>query len=143
MRAIFAIVALCWPAVAIAQITTSFNDGCTINRQGGMMCNGLGPGPSPRRPGTLEGPNDEGKKGPSLSTLYIRLEPGASFKSAACPGDCVLLGVNGGGLSNEMAPFRTVDLDKYSVTLMPKEIPFRLRNQSSKTVEFRVIEIRR
>ena len=143
MRTIFAIVALCWPAVAIAQITTSFNSNCTIYPRGGMGCNGLSPAPIPRKPGALESPNDEGTRGPSLSTLYIRLEPGASFKSTACPGDCVLLGINGGGLSNEMAPFRKVDLDKYSVTLMPKEQPFRLRNQSSKTVEFRVIEIQR
>ena len=143
MRAIFAIVALCCPVIATAQITTSFNDGCTIGPRGSMMCEGLGPAPIPRKPGALESPNDEGKRGPSLSTLYIRLEPGASFKSTSFRGDCVLLGINGGGLSNEMAPFRKVDLDKNSVTLMPKELPFRLRNQSSRTVEFRVIEIQR
>jgi len=132
MRTIFAIAALCWPAIAIAQVTTSFNSGCTIGPQGSMMCEGLSPGP--RKPGAV---------GPFLSTLYIRLERGASFKSTSFPGDCVLLGINGGGLSNEMAPFRKVDLDKNIVTLMPKEQPFRLRNQSSKTVEFQVIEIQR
>ena len=141
MRAIFAIVALCWPAIAIAQIVPSFNWGCTIGPRGGMVCNGLGSGP--RKPSAVESPNDEGKRGPSLFTLYIRLEPGAPFKSASFPGDCVILGINGGGLSNEMAPFRKVDLEKNSVTLMPRELPFRLRNQSSKTVEFQVIEIRR
>jgi hypothetical protein len=138
MRAIFAIVALCCPVIAIAQIAPSFNSGCTIGPQGSMSCGGLGP-----RPGAAESPNEEGKKGPSLSTLYIRLEPEGTFESRSFPGDCVLIGINGGDLLNEKAPFRHLYLDKDTVTLMPKEQPFRLRNHSSKTVEFQVIEIQR
>jgi hypothetical protein len=138
MRAIFAIVALGCPLIAIAQIAPSFHSGCTIGPQGGMTCSGLGPKPS-----AAESPNEEGKRGPSVSNLYIRLEPEASFKSTSFPGDCVLLGINAGDLLNEKAPFGHVYLDKNSVTLMPKEQPFRLRNHSSKTVEFQVIEIQR
>jgi hypothetical protein len=36
-----------------------------------------------------------------------------------------------------------VSLEKDSVTLMPKEQPFRLRNKGSDDAEFRLIEIRR
>ena len=42
---------------------------------------------------------------------------------------------------NEKKPFRNVSLGKGSVTLLPRGKPYRLRNNSSVTVEFRVIEI--
>ena len=126
--------------MAVAQIASSASYGCTIVH-GGMSCDGL-VAPS-RAPGAAKSPIEESKKGPTLSILDIRLEPGASFKSTSFPGDCVLLGINGGDILNEMAPFRHVDLEKNAMTLMPREQPFMLRNESSKTVEFRVIEIQR
>jgi len=140
MRTTFAIAALCCPVVGMAQIASSASYGCTVVH-GGMNCDGLVA--SSRVPSVAKSPIEEGKKGPTLSILDIRLEPGASFKSTSFPGDCVLLGINGGGLLNEMPPFRHVDLDRNTATLMPRELPFRLRNNSSKTVEFRVIEIQR
>jgi len=56
--------------------------------------------------------------------------------------DYVIEGISEGMLLNESAPFRRVSLSKGSVILMPRGMPFRLRNRSSAIVEFRVIEIR-
>lgn len=44
---------------------------------------------------------------------------------------------------NEKAPFLHVSLQKDSVSLMPKEQPFRLRNKGSTDVKFRLIQIQR
>lgn len=140
MRTMFAIAALCCPVMAMAQITSSDNLGCTIVAQGGVFCNGLSAVPS--KPSAVK-PNEEGKKGPTLLLWNITLEPGASFERPYARADYALLGINGGELLNEKTPFLHVSLDKDSVTLMPREQPFRLRNNSSQSVKFRVIEIQR
>jgi hypothetical protein len=132
MRTMIALVALFGPAIAVAQVTSSENMGCTVI-QGGMSCNGLSPG--------LD--SFEGKKGPKLRIWNLKLEPGAAFVQPSALSDCVVLGINGGEVLNEKAPFLNVSLAKNSVILMPKELPFRLRNKGTESVELRVIEIQR
>lgn len=83
------------------------------------------------------------KKIPKLFITHFILEPGAVLDQPSSSSDCLLVGINGGDLLNENAPFLHVYLGKDSVTLMPREQPFRLRNKGSDTVEFRLIEIRR
>ena len=74
----------------------------------------------------------------------MRLEPGAAFEVREnAHSDYLVEGMNEGALVNERTPFRYVSLNKGSVTLIPSGKPFRLRNGSSVTVEFRVVEIRR
>jgi len=98
-----------------------------------MSCNGI------VSPETKE----EGKKLPKLFITDFILEPGAALDQPSSSSDCLLVGINGGDLVNENAPFLHVSLEKDSVTLMPREQPFRLRNKGSDTVEFRLIEIQR
>ena len=133
MRMLVVLVALCGPAMATAQITSSRNLGCTVVAPRGMSCNGI------VSPETKE----EGKKLPKLFITDFILEPGAALDQPSSSSDCLLVGINGGDLVNENAPFLHVSLEKDSVTLMPREQPFRLRNKGSDTVEFRLIEIQR
>ena len=133
MRTMIALAALFGPAIAVAQVTSSENMGCTVIK-GGMSCNGPSPGLKKF---------EEGKKGPKLRIWNLKLEPGAAFVQPSALSDCVVLGINGGEVLNEKAPFLHVSLAKNSVILMPKEQPFRLRNTGTESVEFRVIEIQR
>ena len=133
MRAMVALVALCGPAIATAQVTSSLNQGCTVVAAGGMACNGLG----------VPETNQELKKLPRLFVTHFILQPGAALDQPSSSSDCLLVGGNGGDLLNEKAPFLHVSLERDSVTLMPREQPFRLRNKSAGNVEFRLIEIRR
>jgi hypothetical protein len=133
MRMLVVLVALCGPAIVSAQITSSGNLGCTVVASGGMACNGI------VSPETKE----EGRKLPKLFITHFVLEPGAALDQPSSSSDCLLVGINGGDLLNENAPLLHVSLEKDSVTLMPRERPFRLRNKGSDTVEFRLIEIRR
>ena len=96
-----------------------------------MGCNGIG----------VSSAKGQGKT-PKLLITHFTLEPGATLEP---PGDsdCLLIGINGGDLLNEKPPFLHVDLGSDSVTLMPREQPFRLRNKGSENAEFRMIEIRR
>jgi len=57
--------------------------------------------------------------------------------------DCLIPGINGGLLVNELAPFGEVSLEKDSVTLMARELAYRLRNTTSRTIEFRIAQARR
>jgi hypothetical protein len=120
-------------ACATAQVISSGNMGCTVVAPSGMACNGIG---------TL-GTKEEEKKLPKLFITHFILEPGAALDQPSSSSDCLLIGLNGGDLLNEKAPFLHVSLEKDSVTLMPREQPFRLRNKGSDTVEFRMIQIQR
>ena len=75
--------------------------------------------------------------------LLIKLAPGASFGSWDSEPDCLFLGIDEGILVNELAPFGEVSLEKDSVTLMPRELAYRLRNTTSRTIEFRIAQVRR
>jgi len=97
-----------------------------------MGCDGLG-----------VPPDKWGKDRPRLFVTDMRFEAGASWDFPDASSDYLVLGINGGDLLNEEAPFGHVGLDKGSVTLMPRGKPFRLRNDGSKTVEFRLVEIQR
>jgi len=113
--------------------TSVFNMGCTVTAAGGMACNGIG------APETSE----EKNKAPRLFVTHFALEPGAALDQPSSSSDCLIMGINGGDLLNERWPRLHVSLEKDSVTLMPREKPFRLRNKGSENVEFRLIEIRR
>ena|SRR5579864_4783049 len=130
MRAMLALVVLIVPATA--QVTSSANLGCTAVAPRGMACNGLSV------PGT-----EKGKSLPKLFVTHFTIEPGGAVEEPGSSSDCVIIGVNGGDLVNEKPPFLHVSLEKDTVTLMPKEQPFRLRNKGSENVEFRLLEIRR
>jgi hypothetical protein len=132
MRTMVAVVILFCPAIATAQVTSSANSGCTVGAAGGMACNGIG---VPE--------NQEGKKLPKLFVAHFILQPGAALDQPSPSSDCLIVGVSSGDLLNEKAPFLHVSLERDSVTLMPREQPFRLRNKSADNVEFRLIEIRR
>jgi len=133
MRVLVFLVALCGPAIATAQIMSSLNLNCTVVAPNGMGCNGIG---APETKG-------EEKKLPKLFITHFIIEPGAALDQPGSSSDCLLVGINGGDLMNENAPFLHVYLAKDSVVLMPREQPFRLRNRGSATVEFRLIEIQR
>ena len=132
MRSMLGLAALFCTALATAQVTSSANLGCTVVAPNGMSCNGIAV------------PDEKlgGKKVPKLFVTEITLRPGAELEPPA-DSDCLLIGTKGGDLLNEKPPFLHVDLGKDSVTLMPREQPFRLRNKGSENVEFRMIEIRR
>ena len=128
-----ALLTLCCLASATAQVISSENMGCTVVAGGGMSCNGIGDGKQ----------EENEKKIPKLFITHFLLEPGAAFEQPSPSSDCLIIGINGGDLLNEKLPLLHVSLEKDSVTLMPKEQPFRLRNKGSDNVEFRLIEIRR
>jgi|SRR5215472_11669206 len=138
MRTIaLALVALCATELATAQVISSANMGCTVVGEGGMACNGIGV------PGVPD-PNEDQKTSPRLFITDFKLEPGAALdKPNSSTDDCLIIGIDGGDLLNEREPHHHVSLEKDSVTLMPRELPFHLRNKSSKSVEFRLIRIRR
>jgi hypothetical protein len=134
MRWMFTLaLALGGPALAIAQVTSPANMGCTLVASGGMACNGIGV------PDTSEAK----KKSPRLFVTDFILEPGAAWDQPSSSSDCLIVGIKGGDLLNEKLPLLHVSLEKDSVTLMPRETPFRLRNNGSQNVEFRLIEIQR
>ena len=133
MRTMLALVALCAPLIATAQVISSANLGCTVVASGGMACNGIGD------PETKKGE----KKAPKLFLTHFTLEPGAALDQPSTASDCLIIGINGGDLLNEEMPLLYVSLAKDAITLMPREQPFRLRNKGSGSVEFRMIEIRR
>lgn len=141
MRSMLALVALFGSALATAQVTSSANLDCTVVAPKGMLCNGIGV-PDIWEGGKRIPKKEGGMKTPKLFVTNITLEPGAELEPPA-DSDCLLIGINGGDLLNEKPPFLHVDLGKESVTLMPREQPFRLRNKGSVNVEFRMIEIRR
>jgi hypothetical protein len=127
-----ALVALCGTAIATAQVLSSANLGCTVVAAGGMACNGI----------SVADAKPEGKLA-RLFVTHFTLQPGAAVDQPSSSSDCLLVGINGGDLLNEKAPFLHVSLERDSVTFMPREQPFRLRNKSGDDVEFRLIEIRR
>jgi len=85
-----------------------------------MACNGIGV------PDT-----DKGKNLPTLTVTHFTVEPGAAIEQPTPSRDCLIIGINGGGLVNEKLPLLHVSLEKDVVTLMPKEQPFRLRNKGA------------
>jgi hypothetical protein len=107
------------------------------NGGGGVSCNG--PGALPTAPNSKVG---ETGHLPRVFVTMMRLEAGASWDTQNARSDYLIEGINEGVLVNEKTPFRYASLNNGSVTLMPRGKPFRLRNKSSVTVEFRVIEIR-
>jgi hypothetical protein len=136
MRTLVALVFLCGPVMATAQLISSENLACTVVAAGGMACNGIG---------TAETEKEEKKlpKSPKLLVTHFTLQPGAALDQPSPSSDCLLVGINGGGLLNEKAPFLHVSLERDSVILMPREQLFRLRNKGTDAVEFRLIEIQR
>ena len=116
--------------LAQAQIIPSGWSGCTVPGGKGMICNGIA-APS----------KEQGK--PKLWVADFIVKPGAALEEPSSSSDRLILGINGGDLVNEKAPYLHVSLEKDAVTLMPKEEPFRLRNTSSDEVKFRLIEIQR
>jgi hypothetical protein len=106
--------------------------GCTVI-ENGMACNGI----------SIVREGEKDSKIPRLFVTHFFLEPGAILEQPSPSSDCLIIGIKGGDLLNEELPLLHVSLEKDSVTLMPKEQPFRLRNKSSASVEFRLIEIRR
>ena len=136
MRTIVVLLALFCPGIAIAQITSSLNLSCTVVAPNGMGCNGIGVAPmDPMNPN-----KGNEKDRPTLSVTEMNLAPGAFFESPNASSDLLVLGVSGGDLLNEKTPFRHVPLERDSVSLMPKGTPFRLRNDGSESVQFRLIE---
>jgi hypothetical protein len=79
----------------------------------------------------------------SILFLLIKLAPGASFNSWDSEPDRLIFGINGGILVNELTPVGEVSLEKDSVTLMPRELAYRLRNTTSRTIAFRIAQVRR
>ena len=133
--AAFAVAVLCCPVMAMAQIAPSSGLGCTVIANGGMTCNG------PSAPPTVANPKIGDTDLPRLLITEMRLEPGAAWDVRNATSDYLVEVIGEGALVNEKTPFRHVSLNKGSVTLMPRGKPFQLRNNSSITVEFRVIEI--
>ena len=132
MRAMLAFMLLVSPSIVTPQVTPSSNLGCTVVADGGMACNGIGI------------PETElGKSQPKLFVTDFTVEPGGSIEGPDHSSDYLILGVNGGHLANDKAPFLHVSLEQDTVTLMPKGQPFRLRNKGPKNVEFRLVEIHR
>jgi hypothetical protein len=128
---------LCGPLLASAQIISSSNLGCTVGTpSGGMVCTGISSIPDAK---------DKEKKLPKLSVTHFIIKPGAALErtQTGCSSDCLIIGINGGDLLNEQAPFLHVSLAKDSVTLMPKEQPFRLSNKGLNDVEFFLIDVQR
>ncbi len=132
MRAMLLLTFLVGPTMALAQVTSSANLGCTVVAAGGMSCNGIA------FPDT-----EKGKNLPRLTVTHFTVEPGAAVDEPRPSSDLLIIGINGGDLVNEKPPFLHVSLEKDAVTLMPKEQPFRLRNKSSVSIELRLLEIRR
>lgn len=116
------------------QVSPSGNMVCTVVGTGGLSCNG--PGPIATR-------NDREKKSPQLLDGLFIVKPGAALDQPNPFVDCRIVGIARGDLVNEKAPFLHVSLQKDSVTLMPKEQPFRLRNRGPMDVKFRLIQIQR
>lgn len=133
MRTLVVLAVLSCPVSAIAQVSPSSSLGCTLVAAGGMGCNGIG----------IPETKSAGKHAPKLYITNFVLESGAALEQPSSSSDCVLIGINGGDLVNEKPPFLHVSLDRDTVALMPRKVPFRLRNKSFDKVEFRVIEIRR
>ena len=136
--ATFAVLMLCCPVIERAQVAPSSGLGCLVIAGGGMTCNG------PTSPPTDSNNKASQTDFPQLLLTEMRLEAGATFDVRGnARSDYLIEGIDEGSLVNEKSPFRFVSLHKGSVILMPSGKPFRLRNKSSITVEFRVIEIRR
>jgi len=132
MLRMFSVVVLVSCVMAGAQITSSANLSCTVVAGGGgMACSGLVPHMA------------NGKNLPMLSVTLFTIEPGGVVENRRPSVDLLIIGVNGGDLLNEKPPFLHVLLEKDAVTLMPREHPFRLRNKGSKSVELRLLEVRR
>jgi hypothetical protein len=132
MRSMLCLATLFSAAIAIAEVTSSANLGCTVAAPSAMACNGI----------SVPGEKQEGEEIPKLFITDVTVEPGAALEPPA-HSDCLLVGINGGDLLNEKPPFLHVDLGKESVTLMPREQPSRLCNKGSEKVDSRMIEIRR
>lgn len=132
-KALVLLLGLCSP-IALPQITSSMSLGCTVVSAGGMVCNG---------PTEVPKANNGEKNLPKLFVTRFTLEPGASLDQPNVSSDCLIVGINGGELVNEREPFLHIPLEKDSVTLLPRQVAFRLRNKSSESVEFRLVEIRR
>lgn len=126
---------LCFPVMAMAQIAPSSGLGCLVIARGGMTCNG--PTAAPRAPNDKAGEIQV----PRLLITEMRVEAGAAWEVRNAFSDYLIEGISEGALVNEKTPFGYVSLNKGAVALMPRGKPFRLRNKSSVTVEFRVIEI--
>ncbi len=133
MRTLIVLAVLCCPVAVAAQVSSSSSLGCTVVAPSGMSCNGI----------AIPETKQKGTNTPKLYITNFVLEAGAALEQPSSSSDCLVVGINGGDLVNENRPFLHVSLEHDSVTLMPKELPFRLRNKSSDKVEFRVIEIRR
>jgi hypothetical protein len=137
MRIVLAVafVAACSFPSTRAQVISSANLTCTVVGDGGMACNGPGP--------IVSKTNKEDKNLPKLIVIHVILRPGAALNQPSFSSDCLIIGIDRGDLLNEKTPLLHVSLEKGSITLMPKEQPFRLRNTGSHDVELQLIEIRR
>ena len=132
MRNVLFMIALFCPVLAMAQVPSSYNGSCVVSRDGAISCEGLG-----------NKPDEAGGDGHfKLWNILVTLAPGAAWERPNVIVESIILGIEGGNLINEMAPFRDVPLERNSVTLIQSGKPFRLRNDSSMAVTFRVIEIR-
>lgn len=120
-------------AIATTQVTSSANLGCTISAAGAMACNGIGVGET----------KDARKEPPKLFVTQFTIGPGAALDEPDSSSDCLIIGINEGDLVNEKPPFLHVSLEKDAVVLLPKGVPYLLRNKGAKNVELRLIEIRR
>jgi len=98
-----------------------------------MACNGIGAGETKMQE----------KNRPKLFVTHFTIGPGAALDEPDSSSDCLIIGVNGGDLVNEKPPFLHVSLEKDAVVLLPKGVPYLLRNKAAKNVELRLIEIRR
>ena len=112
-----------------AQVASSGTMGCGVKLESAMVCAGIG--------------TADTHSGPRLSVIDVTIEPGGQVENLCRSADCIIVGINGGELVNEVSPFGRVSLEHDAVTLMPREQPFRLRNTSHANVQFRVIEILR
>jgi hypothetical protein len=95
MRTMVALVVLLGSAISAAPLTSSENLSCTATAAGGLGCDGIGVVPE----------KQEGKRLPKLFLTHFILEPGAALDQPSSSSDCLLVGINGGDLLNEKAPF--------------------------------------
>jgi hypothetical protein len=101
-----------------------------------MSCNGIGLD-------DRAGKSAADKGQPELSVTHFIIEPGAALVHTTQPCcDAIILGIAGGELVNETRPGH-VPLTHDTVTLLPREEAYLLRNKGSQNVELRLIEIRR
>ncbi len=132
LLAVVAFAAFWTPLIARAQVISSSNMSCTVGSGGGMGCNGL----------AVPDAKNEQTSGPKLHITDYTFQPNAVLNRSDSSSDFLIIGIEGGDVLNDKTLVR-ISLAKDFVTLMPKEVPFSLRNDSAQNIKFRVIEIRR